>query len=188
MGRRLTAAQQQRKATIALARETAIRTRPPNTLTTVRARPIDAVVYRSQLIKEGTQSAKFIVQASTPAIAKFGGLAALGLQAPESITDPVSPKPRGFIPAQIQYMEATATPTASTTSWGSRVIKYSAATVGNAQAHYLCPISGLTTNVTYDAVDTRANTIFRVLVPAPTPASRYARFYLKPERFNASKN
>lgn len=188
MSRRLTAAQQQRKATIALARETTIRARVPSILTTVRPRAVELVVYGSQLIRDASESNKFLVQASTPAIAKFGGLSALGLVAPDVTTDPVAPKPRNFTSAQIEYMEATATPTASNTTWNTRVIKYSAATAANAQAHYRCPISSPSAIVTYDAVDARANAIFRVLVPTPTAASRYARFYLRPERFTASKN
>lgn len=187
MARRLSAAQQRRAADLALARENYYRTRPASTLTTVTRREVDSVVYGSILLRSTSASELFKVTASTPAIAKFGGLSALGLRTPASVTDPVASKPRGFRPAQVQAMEATATPTASVSPWGTRVIKYSTATTGTAQAHFVAPISAPSALVTYDAVDARASAIFTAIIGSLGDRN-YARFYLKPEIFINSKN
>jgi hypothetical protein len=187
MGRRLTAAQQRRAADLALARENYYRTRPASTLTTVRRRETISAVYASILIKTAAASQLFNVQASQAAITKFGGLSVLGLRAPASVTDPVASKPRSLRPAQVQAMEATTTPTASVSPWGTRVIKYSVPTAGNAQAHFVAPISVTSGIATYDLVDQRASTIFNSIV-GRLGDRQYARFYLKPEVIITSKN
>ena len=111
MGRRRTAAQIKRQADLALARENYYKTKPASTLTTVKKREIESLVYASQAIKSGTSSALMKVQCSKTALAFFGGLAALGLREPSTVTDAVASKPRNFKPAQLHAMIATATPT-----------------------------------------------------------------------------
>jgi hypothetical protein len=186
MGRRKTAAQQQREYTIAQARETYYRTRPASTLTTVRKREMETRVYASTLLKTGTNSSLIKVPISKTAMTFFGGDTALGLRTIQAITDPVSPKPKNFQPAQVHAMIGTATPTASQSPWGSRVIKYSTATTGAAQAHYNAPISGTNPIVTYDNLDARASAVRNAIVGS-LGDPQYARFWLSPEIFNNSK-
>ncbi|WP_310483834.1 hypothetical protein [Chamaesiphon sp. VAR_48_metabat_403] len=187
MGRRLTAAQQRRAADLAQAREDYYRTRVIPPLSTVRRQEKISAVYSSILIKNGAASQLFTVQASQSAITKFGGLSTLGLRGPATVTDPVAPKPRGLRPAQVQAMEATSTPTASRSNWGTRVIKYSVPTAGNAQAHFVAPISVTTGVATFDLIDSRATAIYNAII-GTLGDLQYARFYLKPESVILSKN
>jgi Na+/H+ antiporter NhaC len=187
MGRRKSVALQKREYDLAVARENYYRTRPASTVPTVQKRETDKVIYASSLIKSGTASSLFSITASTAAIAFFGGVSTLGVRLPATVTDAVSPKPRNFIPAKISAMQATSTPTAKVSPWGSRVIKYSTATAGTTQAHYSAPLSIATGVVTYDLLDARASTIFNA-IKSTLGDINYARFYLSPERFNNSKN
>jgi hypothetical protein len=187
MGRRRTAAQIQRQATLTLARENFYKNKPASTLTTVRKREIEAVIYGSYSIKTTTTSDLYKLQASKAAVLFFGGLTALGLRDPAAVTDPVSGKPRNFKPAQVHAMVATATPTASVSPWGTRVIKYSAATTGTAQAHYSSPITASTPLVTYDNVDARASAIFNA-IKGTLGDLDYARFFMTAEEFSNIKN
>jgi hypothetical protein len=187
MGRRKSAATRQRELTIATARENYYRTRPASTLTTVRKREMDTMVYASYSLKIGAASELLKVPISKAALLFFGSATALGLRTIQSITDPVPAKPRGFTPAQVHCMKATATPTAHVTTWGSRVIKYSTDTAGAAQAHYNAPISGVLATVTYDQLDASASRIFTA-IQGTLGDLDYARFWLSPEKFNNQKN
>ena len=187
MGRRRTAAQISRQAALVLARENYYRTKAASTLTTVKKREIDSVVYASYSVKAGTASALFKVSSSKAAVAFFGGVATLGLRLPATVTDPVASKPRNFKPAQVHAMKGTSTPTAKVSPWGTRVIKYSTDTTGASQAHYSAPLSIATSVVTYDLIDGRASTIFNT-VKASLGDLDYARFYLTGEVFSNIKN
>jgi hypothetical protein len=187
MGRRKSVALQKREYDLAVAREKYYASKPASTVTTVRKRAIESYVYASQGFKSGANSALFKVSASKAAVDFFGGEAALGLRLPAAITDPVTSKPRNFTPAMLHAMVATATPTAKVSPWGSRVIKYSAATTGTSQAHYQSPVSGTSTVVTYDNLDAKASTIFTA-IKSKLVALEYARFYLTGEIFSNSKN
>jgi hypothetical protein len=187
MGRRRTAAQIQRQATLAVAREAYYRNRPASTVTTVRTRETDSLVYGSHSIKAGTNSALYKVPASSAATAFFGGATALGLRTPASVSDAVASKPRNFKPAQVHAMKGATTPTASVSPWGTRVIKYSTATSGTAQAHYNAPISSNTPIVTYDSIDARSTAVFNA-IQASLGDLDYARFWLTPEEFSNIKN
>jgi hypothetical protein len=197
MGRIKTAAQLQRAATIATAREAALRNRTVNESLTVNRRQTDSAVYASTLIRTSAASSLFKVSISTAAAAFFGnstgdgglaaGLTALGLRAPSAVTDPVASKPKNFRPAQVRAMKATSTPTARLTPWRTRVIKYSTATAGVAQAHYAAPISVPSGVATYDLLDARSSSIFRTILDN-LGDRQYARFYLTPEIWNNSKN
>lgn len=187
MGRRRTAAQIQRQATLVLARENYYRTRAASTLTTVRKREIDTFVYGSYSIKTATASSKYKLAGSKAAVTFFGGASALGLTLASASPDPISAKPRNFKPAQVHAMIGTSTPTARVSAWGTRVIKYSTATTGTSQAHYSAPISGTTPIVTYDNVDARANTIFTA-IRGTLGDLDYARFSLSAEEFSNIKN
>lgn len=187
MARRKSVARQKREYDLALARENYYKTRPASTLTTVKKREIDTLVYASYSIKNATASALYKVPASKAAVTFFGGAAALNLRVASAVTDPVSGKPRNFVPAAIHAMKGTATPTAKTTPWGSRVIKYSTQTDGTSQAHYNAPICGSTTSSTYDLVDAKASAIYTA-VKANLGDLDYARFYLTTEKFSNSKN
>jgi hypothetical protein len=187
MGRRKSVALQKREYDLALARENYYKTKPASTLTTVKKREMDSRVYASQGIKSGTASALMVVPVSSPALAFFGGDTALGLRTIASVTDPVASKPRNFKPAQVKAMVATSTPTAKVSPWGSRVIKYSAATTGTSQAHYVAPISGTAAVVTFDNIDSKSSTIFNA-IKGTLGDIDYAKFYLIPEKFTNSKN
>lgn len=187
MGRRRTAAQIKRQADLALARENYYRTKATSTLTTVKKREIDSLVYGSYSLKVGTISSLFKVPASKAAVTFFGGAAGLGLRLPTTITDPVSAKPRNFKPAQVHAMIGTSTPTAKVSPWGTRVIKYSTATTGTSQAHYSAPVSVASGSVTYDLVDARATAIFNTTKNSLGDLD-YARFYLTAEQFSNVKN
>jgi hypothetical protein len=187
MARRKSVALQKREYDLALARENYYKTKPASTLTTVKKREMDSKVYASPGLKTGANSSLMIVPVSKPALTFFGGTTALGLRDIESITDSVAIKPRNFQPAHITAMVATATPTAKVSPWGSRVIKYSAATTGTAQSHYSAPISGTNPLVTADSLDTRATAVFNA-IKANLGDPDYAKFYLHPERFTTSKN
>jgi hypothetical protein len=198
MSKRLTAAQLTRRATLARARETAIAARVPSTTTTVRKRSLQKFGYNSySFTGAGGASTVFGVQASEKAILYFapGGdadiTAKLGLRRPSTLTDPAAPKPKGFKPARVSIMVGATTPTARTTPWGSRVIKYSAATGGTSQAHYLAPICADTTT-TFPEVNDKATALYIALVARAGTGGLgeldYARFYLYPEEFTNSKN
>jgi hypothetical protein len=187
MGRRKSVALQKREYDLAVARENYYKNKPASTLTTVKKREMDALVYASQGIKNGVNSALMVVPVSKPALTFFGGATALGLRLIASVTDPVASKPRNFAPAHVKAMIGTSTPTAKVSPWGSRVIKYSTATTGASQAHYSAPISGTAAVVTFDNIDSKSSTIFNA-IKASLGDLDYAKFYLVPEKFTNSKN
>jgi hypothetical protein len=187
MGRIQSAAVLERKAALAKARELYYKNRPASTVTTVKKRELDAYVYASYMLADATgESERMLVQASTAAVTKFGGATALLLVDPSTLTTTISRKPKGFTPAQVHAMEATGTPSAKVSPWGTRVIKYSAATTGTSQAHFSAPISGDTTG-TFKEIATRANTIYTAIKGSLGDA-QYHRFWLSPEMLNIQKN
>ncbi len=199
MSKRLTAAQLTRRATLARARETAIAARVPSTTTTVRKRSLRKFGYNSySFTGAGGTSTIFGIQASEASVKYLAGdltdatvLSKLGLRSLGSLTDPAAPKPKGFKPARVSIMVGATTPTARTTPWGSRVIKYSAATGGTSQAHYLSPICADGTS-TFPEVNDKATALYIALIARATTGGLgeldYARFYLYPEEFINSKN
>ena len=181
MARRKPAWQQQREADIAKAREQYYSTRTRSVSTTVRPRKMDKAAYTSLTIRRAGTPAIFAVPISNAASNFFGGLAALGLQALASISDPVSPEPRGmFQPTRVEAMIGATAPTASLTPWGSRVIKYSGPTEGTAQASFTAPFSTGATAPTADALDTAAGTLYNT-IKNKLGNQDYARFYWFPE-------
>jgi hypothetical protein len=194
MSRRLTAAQLERRQKFAAARELYYKNKPASTLTTVRKRSIRKAAYYSYSIAKAGASTIMSVPISEAALLFFGGtsdaagLLKLGLKPVSSITDPIIDVPSGFKPAQISVMVGAATPGAKVSPWGTRVIKYSAATTGTSQAFYTAPICNDATN-TFAEVDDKANALYISLVAASKLGELdYARFYVKPERFTSSKN
>jgi hypothetical protein len=199
MTKRLTSAQLTRRATLARARENAIAARVPSTTTTVRKRSLRKFAYNSySFTGVGGASTVFGIQASEASVKYLAGdltdatvLAKLGLRAPGSLTDPAAPKPKGFKPARVSIMVGATAPTASNTPWNTRVIKYSAATGGTAQAHYTSPICADTTT-TFTEVNDKATALYIALLARGATNGLgeldYARFYLYPEEFINSKN
>jgi hypothetical protein len=187
MGRIQSSAVLQRKATIAAAREAALKLRTPSVDPTVRKRPLEAYVYSSYMLVDAQAvSERMLVQASAAAVVKFGGAAALLLVDPSTVTTTVSRKPKGFTPAQVHAMVAGTAPTASNTPWKSRVIKYSAATTGTAQAHFVAPVSG-DLNATFVEVSIRARGIYTA-IKATLGSDDYHRFWFSPEQMNVQEN
>jgi hypothetical protein len=186
MGRIKSAAQKLREANFAKARETAIAARVPSTSGTVRPRKTRQFVYRSYSLKAGATQQLLSLSASDAAV-DFFGQNNLGLQLPTAVTDPVIAKPDGFKPAMLNAMVGSATPTASVSPWGTRVIKYSAATTGTSQAHYSAAICILSGTATFDAVDAQATGLFNS-IRTKLGNLDYARFYVMPEEFTISKN
>lgn len=187
MGRRLTAAQLARRAKQALDRENYYKDKLPSTLTTVKKRELEAYIYSSYMFTDSTgDSDRMLVQASTASVTKFGGATALLLVNPNTLTTTTGKKPKEFTPAQVHAMEGTTTPTASTTAWKTRVIKYSAATTGTSQAHFSAPISG-DLNATFSEVSARARTIYTAIKGSLGP-EEYHRFWFTPEQMNVQLN
>lgn len=181
MGRRKPAWLQQKEADIAKAREQYYASKQHSNSTTVASRPINTAVYKSLLIQKAGTAAAFEVKISKHAQDFFGGLSALGLVAvSQDATDVISSKPRGFKPAQVHAMVGGTTPTAHVTAWGSRVIKYSAATAGTSQAYYQAPISSGDNSPTQAEIQTKASTIFNAK-KGELGNQDYARFYVTPE-------
>jgi hypothetical protein len=187
MGRIQSAAVLERKAALAKAREAYYKNRAASTTTTVKKRELDAYVYSSYMLVDSTGSSeRMLVQASTASVTKFGGAGALLLVDPASMTTTISRKPKGFTPAQIHAMEATGTPTAKVSPWGTRVIKYSTATTGTSQAHFVAPISG-DLNATYAEIATRSRTVYNA-IKGSLGDVQYHRFWLSPEQMNVQQN
>ncbi len=185
MGRIKSAAQKLREANIAKARETALANRPANTATTVQRRKTDRYVYRAYSLKNGANQQLLSLTASAAAV-DFFGITNLGLQLPSAVTDPTISKPDNFKPAMVMAMVGAATPTARVNSWGSRVIKYSAATDGNAQSHYSAPICILSGAANFDAVDAQATGLFSS-IKSKLGNEDYARFYVVAEQLSVPK-
>lgn len=186
MGRIKSAAQKLREANFAKARETAIAARVPSTTSTVVPRKSKKFVYRSYSLKNGTTQLLVALNASDAAV-DFFGVTSLGLQLPTNVTDPVVSKPDNFKPAMVMAMVGGATPSASNSPWGTRVIKYSAATNGTGQSHYSAPICILSGTATFDAVDAQGTGLYNA-VKSKLGNLDYARFYVQPEEFSISKN
>lgn len=188
MGRIKPAWQQQREADLAKAREQYYATRTRSTATTVRSRKMRQAVYSSLNIKDAGASVLIRVPVSVPSFTFFGQFTGLGLQDPATVTDPVIGEPRGkFTPSKVEASLGVATPTASLTPWGSRVIRYTPTTTGDAQANYSAPFSTGATTPTPDTLDTKANTIYAA-VKGNLGAIDYAKFYWYPEVASFSKN
>lgn len=123
---------------------------------------------------------------ASEAAVTFFGRTNLGLQEPRAVTDPVISKPDNFKPAMVMAMQGATAPIARVTGWGSRVIKYSTATDGAAQAHYTAPICILSGAATFDAVDAQATGLCNNLPPTFRD-SDYSRFYVTSERVSIPK-
>jgi hypothetical protein len=183
VGKVKSAAYLEKRAALAKAREAYYKNRPASTTTTVRKRPTDAYIYSSYMLVDSTGSSeRMLVQGSTAAVAKFGGASALLLVDPASVTTTIGKKPKEFTPAQVHLMVGTATPTASTSPWNTRVIKYSTATTGTSQAHFVAPISG-DLNATFSEVATRARATYNA-IKGSLGTSEYHRFWFSPEQMN----
>jgi hypothetical protein len=185
MGRIKTAAQKQREAQIALARENYLKNRPANASTTVRSRKTNNYVYRAYSLKSGTNQQLITLLASDAAVAFFT-LDGLDLKLPSTVTDPTIARPKNFQPAMIKAMVGATAPTAKVNAWGSRVIKYSAATDGTAQAHYSAPICIETGTTNFDVLDAKAQLLF-TSVKSKLGNEDYARFYLSGEQLTVPK-
>jgi hypothetical protein len=187
MGRRQSSAILERKFNQAKAREAFLKTRVPSTSTTVRKKQNSTYVYNSYMLTDATgNSSQFLVTASKAAVDKFGGATALGLVDPSTVAIAIPQKPKVFTPAKVNAMAATATPTARTTSWGTRVIKYSAATGGTSQAHFSAPISGDVTS-TYKEVAQRSGAVYNAIKTSLGDAD-YHRYWFSPEQINIQEN
>lgn len=129
----------QRRLTEAKTREANLKTRQATAEPRVgsgQSNPTDSYKYES-IFTDGS----FIVKASRPAITFFGGIAALGLVAPDA-----SPGlPRGFKPSKITATRGRATPTPTTAELSKRrYLKYSVDGTGETRATFTAPISGNT--------------------------------------------
>jgi hypothetical protein len=187
MGRRKSAALLERQATLAKARETYYKNKPASTLTNVKKRPINSYVYNSYTLTDATgNSNQYVVTASAGSVTKFGGDTALGLIDMATVSLAIARKPKELTPAMVHAMAATGTPTASVSPWGTRVIKYSAATAGTSQAHFSAPISGDVTS-TYKEVAQKSGAIYNTIklsLGDPT----YHRYWFSPEMINIQEN
>jgi hypothetical protein len=187
MGRIKSAAVLERKAALAKAREAYYKNRTASTTTTVRVRPIDTYIYNSYMLLDATgKSIQMRVNASAAAVTLFGGAAALGLTEVSTVAKAIGKKPKEFTPAQVHAMKGNTAPTASTSPWGTRVIKYSTATSGTAQAHYVAPLSTDTTN-TYAEAATKAGVVYAA-TKSSLGTEDYHRFWFSPEQMNVQEN
>jgi hypothetical protein len=190
MGRIQSAAVLERKAALAKARETYYKNKTvttENVTKTVQKRAMDAYVYSSYMLADSTgASERMLVQASAVSVTKFGGATSLLLVDPASITTTIGKKPKTFTPAQVHAMSTSGTPTASASRWGTRVIKYSGATAGTSQAHFVAPISG-DLNATFAEVSARAKTVYNA-IKGSLGSDDYHRFWFSPEFMNVQEN
>lgn len=129
----------QRRLTEAKTREANLKTRQATAVPKVgsgQSNPTDSYKYESIF----TDTA-FVIKASRPAITFFGGIAALGLVAPDA-----SPGlPRGFKPSKIRATLGKATPVPKTAELSKRkYLKYSKDADNDTRATYTAPISGNT--------------------------------------------
>lgn len=129
----------QRRLTEAKTREANLKTRQATAEPKVgsgQSNPTDSYKYESIF----TDSA-FVIKASRPAITFFGGIAPLGLAAPDA-----SPGlPRGFKPSKIRATRGKSKPTPETAELSKRkYLKYSADAGAETRATYTAPISGNT--------------------------------------------
>lgn len=188
MSRRKPAWQQQREADVAKAREQYYATRPHSTSTTVKVRATDKAVYTSMNVLRGGTHALFQVPITKASRDFFGGYAALGVQDPATVTDPVTSKPRGrFQPAKVLAREGIATPTAHITAWNSRVIRYTPSTTGTAQANFSAPFGTGATAPTPDTLDAKATQLYTA-IKGKLGNLEYAEFYWIPEVASFSKS
>jgi hypothetical protein len=187
VGKIKSAAYLTRRATLATARENYYKNKAANTTTTVVKRPVDTYVYNSYMLTDTAgNSVQMQVQASGPAVTLFGGATALGLVDPATVSISIGKKSREFEPAKVHAMKGAATPTASVSPWGTRVIKYSTTTSGSTQAHYVAPVSGDATS-TYKEVAQRAGAI-HTAIKGNLGDENYYRFWMSPEIYNVQEN
>ncbi len=129
----------QRRLTEAKTREANLKTRQATAEPKVgsgQSNPTDSYKYESIF----TDSA-FIVKASRPAITFFGGIAAVGLVAPDA-----SPGlPRGFKPSKIRATRGRGNPVEKTAELSKRkYLKYSVDADGETRGTFTAPISANT--------------------------------------------
>lgn len=159
----------------AKARETALEARQalPPKVGTGQRRPTDSVKYSTIFSAED-----LIINAPSNGIAFFGGLAALGLAAPDA-----SPRaPRGFRPAKVMATRGKATPSTETSALsGRRYLKYSIEATGDTQSSFSAPVSAETVAALKTKVETLINS-------KKDDVGEYGRIWFEPERpvFSAS--
>jgi hypothetical protein len=179
MGRIRSVALLTRELAYAEARKTYYET-PRAGKTTVEPNPKDLVLYTSSSYKIGTASAVLKIQASSAAIAKFGGVDALGLLASDDTAAATALRiPRGFKPAKISGIIGATTPQAAVSPVsGRRVIRYGATATGAARSSFTAPIGG--------ATDNAQRALFVLIAEAESAAFNageggYGRFSFTPE-------
>ena len=129
----------QRRLTEAKTRDAALKTRQATAepkVGTGQANPTDSYKYESIFT-----DTSFIIKASRPAVTFFGGIAPLGLVAPDA-----SPGlPRGFKPSKIRATIGNAKPEPKTAELSKRrYLKYSKDASTNTRATFTSPISSNT--------------------------------------------
>ena len=128
---------------------------------TVDKRVRTIVGYRSSLVKIGTANALISLQVPQDALAKFGGVTALGLiEGTAGALDSAIKEPKGFRPAQLHGLVGTSTPTVATAkTTGRRYIKYGVNASGAAQSSFTCAVSTGTTTPTSAEQQAKAKTV-----------------------------
>lgn len=174
MGRRKSVRQLQRDLAFATAKEAYV---PPARPAggTPRRRPKNAYSYNSYL---GLQT--YMVQATASSVTKFGGAAALGLEA----AGDSGAAPRGFKPAMVNLMEGDATPTyVRARGSGRSYIRYAAGAVGGTtQSTFSAPISDNGAPATVTIADVKAR--FELVSAARrADAGAYGRIWMTWEHF-----
>lgn len=149
------------------------------------AQPRVALVYTTFSYKVGSVFPEIIIQASQKSVNFFGGAATLGLLNTPADLAEASAKPKGFKPTIIKAMVGDPTPTVSRAYGGTgrRVVKYSAATTGDAQAHYQAPLSCGNQTPTNTELETK---VAAIKAAKQAQLGEYGRLYLQIESFTRS--
>jgi hypothetical protein len=188
MGRIKPLWQLQREVEYAQKRETFLKRTDRPVKPTVDARPKGIVGYRSSLIKIGTTNALIELQASSAAITRFDGVAALGLLAADSpLMDEAIKEPKGFKPAMIHGVVGATSPTVATAAGsGRRYIKYNANATGNAQSSFSAPVSSGDTSPLAAEQAARAKTVADAVAASfqATPTG-YGRLWFEAEQYSS---
>lgn len=196
MARRKTLYQVQQQFEALKRKQDYLKANPKPRKTTVDRKPETGVIYSSYLQVETsgegnaatTISERYEIQASKSAVAFFGGRDDLGLGDPSTSAVQLLPPPAYFTPAKIHAKVGSDNATATTTPWGTRVVKTYRNTSGENQGFYSAPISSGDTSATFLKIQAKAKAIAAAFKTANKLGSGNAAFYGKlwvtPEVFN----